>query len=320
VKPFLTDKNMSDRVDYALSHVLPSGLFLDMYDTVHIDEKWFYMTKVKNSYYLLKDEEEPHRTCKSKRYIDKVMFMAAVARPGWDERTMTWFDGKIGIWPFVYEEPARCSSKNRPAGSMVLKSTVKIDEGVHRAMMIDNVIPAILSKWPCRRGEHIYVQQDNAPAHTKAVDAEVAELAAVHNVNLEMKRQPSNSPDFNVLDLGFFNAIQTLQHQYAPTSIRELVDAVENAFYHQPRETLDNVFLSLQQAMVGAMSVGGNNSYKLRHMGKEGLRRAGMLPVSIRCDEDVLEGAREAARSTHAQRTVLQRLINYYGVVQVKST
>jgi hypothetical protein len=33
--------------------------------------------------------------------------------------------------------------------------------------------------------------------------------------------QPSNSPDFNVLDLGFFNSIQSLKHQYAPSTRME---------------------------------------------------------------------------------------------------
>ena len=55
-----------------------------MFDYVHIDEKWFYMTKVKKTYYLVVDEEPPERAVKSKNFIQKVMFMTAVARPCWD--------------------------------------------------------------------------------------------------------------------------------------------------------------------------------------------------------------------------------------------
>jgi hypothetical protein len=29
------------------------------------------------------------------------------------------FDGKLGIWPFTYEEAAKRKSKNRDAGTMV---------------------------------------------------------------------------------------------------------------------------------------------------------------------------------------------------------
>ena len=53
--------------------------FMDMENTIHIDEKWFYLTKKSETYYLLPDEEEPHRTCKSKNFVLKVMFLAAIA-------------------------------------------------------------------------------------------------------------------------------------------------------------------------------------------------------------------------------------------------
>ncbi|GAA0148497.1 hypothetical protein LIER_07921 [Lithospermum erythrorhizon] len=57
--------------------------FLEMYDRVVIDEKWFYMSQESEKYYLVPNENEPYRTCKSKRFIPKVMFLVAVdnARP-----------------------------------------------------------------------------------------------------------------------------------------------------------------------------------------------------------------------------------------------
>ena len=39
--------------------------------------------------------------------------------------------------------------------------------------------------------------------------------------------QPPNSPDFNILDLGFFNSIQSLQQQKRMTDIDELITAVD---------------------------------------------------------------------------------------------
>jgi hypothetical protein len=293
VKPFLTPDNMTARLKFALDHTLPSGLFEDMYDHIHIDEKWFYMSKTSNTYYLLKDEAPPHRTCKSKRYIEKVMFLAAVSRPKYDHHTRSWFDGKIGIWPYVYEEPAKRSSKNRAAGTMVTKNVQSITAQVHREMMVSTVIPAIKEKWPAsRKGGKIYIQQDNAKPHTNAMDAEIEREGCRDGWTIEMKRQPANSPDLNVLDLGFFNAIQSLQHEESPRNVNELIDAVGRAFQDQPRNNLDNVFLSLQQAMMGAMSVGGGNSYTLAHMGKEKLRREELLPVSIMCPPSLLETAR----------------------------
>lgn len=80
-------------------------------DVIHIDEKWFYLTKVKQTYYLLPDEEPPHRQTKSKCFIMKVMFMASVARPRYDANRKQWFDGKIGVWLFVFKEKAKRDSK-----------------------------------------------------------------------------------------------------------------------------------------------------------------------------------------------------------------
>jgi hypothetical protein len=68
-----------------------------MYDYVHIDEKWFYLTKTKQNYYQLSEEEPILRQVQSKRFITKVMFIAAVARQRWDPNRKLMFDGKLGI-------------------------------------------------------------------------------------------------------------------------------------------------------------------------------------------------------------------------------
>ena len=83
-----------------------------MYNHLHIDEKWFYMMKTKQNYYLLPEEQEPDRKCKSKRYIQKIMFMAAVAQPRWIVLKKQWFNGLIGIWAYITKEPAKRNLKN----------------------------------------------------------------------------------------------------------------------------------------------------------------------------------------------------------------
>jgi hypothetical protein len=78
-----------------------------MYDTVHLDEKWFKLYKANTKYYLAKDEDLPYRSCPNKRYIGKVMFLAAVARPRYDFRRKRHFDGKIGIWYILEKSVAQ---------------------------------------------------------------------------------------------------------------------------------------------------------------------------------------------------------------------
>ena len=44
---------------------------------------------------MVADEETPERAVKSKNFIQKVMFMTAVARPCWDHVSKKMFDGNV---------------------------------------------------------------------------------------------------------------------------------------------------------------------------------------------------------------------------------
>lgn len=293
VRPLLTEGNKRTRLEFCLSKIKPNRRFEDMYDYVHIDEKWFYLSQVKRSYYLMLDEAEPKRYCKSKRFITKVMFMAAVARPRYDSARKQYFNGKIGLWPFVYKEPAKRTSKNRGRGTMVTKNIESINAAECKKMIIDNLLPAIRSKFPkAHKAKTIYVQQDNAKPHCCNNDAELLVEGSRDGWCIKFKSQPPNSPDLNVLDLGFFNAIQSLQHQASPKTMEELITCVENAFDTLTKEKLDNVFLTLQKCMESTMLASGGNDYKIQHISKEKLRREGRLPVSITCSQTAIETAK----------------------------
>ena len=176
------------------------------------------------------DEPRPTRTCKSKRFT-KVMFMAAVARPRYDPAKKAYFDGKIGIWPFVQRDLAKNHSKNRPKGTMVTKPVENINHAQFQKMLVENVLPAVRQKMPrgCRR-HPIFVQQDNARPHGSAPDSALQAELGRDGWQVRIRFQPPNSPDLNVLDLGYFNSIQSLQHQAAPTNIDEPIGAVEKSF------------------------------------------------------------------------------------------
>ncbi|KAF0685580.1 hypothetical protein As57867_022478, partial [Aphanomyces stellatus] len=60
VKPLLTHANKMTRLRFALNCLLPgprgTHFFENMYNRVHIDEKWFFLTKVKKRFYVYEDE------------------------------------------------------------------------------------------------------------------------------------------------------------------------------------------------------------------------------------------------------------------------
>ncbi|KAF0684088.1 hypothetical protein As57867_023838, partial [Aphanomyces stellatus] len=213
VKPSLTDSNKVCRLKWAMDHVQDidgAKFFDDMYDTVHVDEKWFFMTRLQKKVYGAPGEKIKQRSCKSKRHLLKVMFPSAVARPRWDEAKQEWFDGKVGTWHFTEIVPAQRRSRRRDAGTLVMK-TVPVTRDAYRAMLVDNVIPAIRSKWPADETKRVKIQQDNARPHVHPLDANVIAACKEECWEMQIVCQPPNSPDMNVLDLGFFRAIQTLQ-------------------------------------------------------------------------------------------------------------
>ncbi|CAN6163707.1 unnamed protein product [Urochloa humidicola] len=142
LKFLLTDENKKARVRYCLS--MFQALYLDndpsfnpMYTIVYIDEKWFYRTRRNQKYYLTNDEERPHREVKSKNFIEKVMFLAVVTRPRFDANGNCTFDGKLGIFPFTYVEPAKRKSPNRPRGTLITKAMTSVKKEHSRDFLIN---------------------------------------------------------------------------------------------------------------------------------------------------------------------------------------
>jgi len=85
----------------------------------------------------------PKRSVAHKNYLEKVMFICAIARPRWDHATK--WDGKIGIWPIGREVKAQKSSVNRPAGTVLWRNEpVNREKYLH--LLTDYVIPSIIGK------------------------------------------------------------------------------------------------------------------------------------------------------------------------------
>jgi hypothetical protein len=287
LKPALTLANMVQRLEfcvsmldeYWLTHERPPFQLMD--NIVHIDEKWFDMTRKKNTYYLHPDEPNPLRSMRNKNSIGKVMFLTAVAKPRYGEGFRHTFDGKIGTWAFVKETAALKKSKNRPKGTIELKS-VKVTRDVMQDYLIKKLIPAIQEKWPDEdEGRTIRIQQDNAKPHVLPDDLDFRNAVAQTDLDIRLMQQPPNSPDMNVLDLCFFRSLQSLTDNCAPTTIKELIDNVEEEYNNYDVDKLARSFVTLQSCMIEIMKEGGGISYSIPHMGKEQLQAEGRLPLAL---------------------------------------
>ncbi|XP_057532862.1 uncharacterized protein LOC130810746 [Amaranthus tricolor] len=249
IKPTLSENNKLHRLSFALSKCEydeqnDAFKFKPYTDVVHIDEKHFYLTRETQTYYLATVEVEPHRECQSKRFIPKIMFMCAVAKPIFTTNGDVFFDGKIGIWLFITQEPGKRTSKNRKSGELETKPIQSITKEHIRAMLITNVLPTIRAKWPQGLSRHIYIQQDNAKPHIAHNDREILEEAMKDGFYIQLVQQPPNSPDINNL---------------SPQCLRF-------------------VFITLQACMIEVMKRQGGFDYHIPHMNKTKEAREETLP------------------------------------------
>ncbi|KAG3100391.1 hypothetical protein PI125_g14747 [Phytophthora idaei] len=113
------------------------------------------------------------------------------------------------------------------------------------------------------------IQQDNAKPHVLPHDADV--VAA----GME----------------GLFNAIQSVQNCVPIHGIDNLITAVQAAYKDMSADTLDNIFLTLQDCMRCVLRQKGENQYALPHIGKAKLRRKGILPRMLSCDQQLYDSA-----------------------------
>ena len=233
IKPYLTEANKRSRLQWCVDMVnrelLDDPRFKELYDFVFIDEKWFYLHQKNERYYLLPEEDEPHRTCKNKNYIPRLMFLCVCAQPRFRDGNCI-FDGRIGCFPLVRYEPAMRGNERtgRVRGDLVMKPITSITRDVIRDFMINQVLPAIRAKWPREYvGKPIFIQQDNAPSHLKLDDPDFCEAAKLGGFDIRIIYQSPNSLDFNILDLNFFRAIQAIQYKKNAKTMEDLVPAVQ---------------------------------------------------------------------------------------------
>ena len=92
-----------------------------------------------------------------------------------------------------------------------------VTQSVSRDYMINFLLPAIRQRWPAaERGTTIWIQHDNAKTHIPVDDPEFVVAAQAEGWDIRLRCQPPNSPDLNILDLGFFAALQSIFHKLSP--------------------------------------------------------------------------------------------------------
>ena len=150
------------------------------------------------------------------------------------------------------------------------------------------MIPAIKRDWPrARRGETIWAQHDNAPSNNLNEDPDINREGTADGWGIKFINQPPNSPDLNILDLGFFNSIQSLQDRTTPRTIDDLIAEVRTAFAAQKSQELGAVWTTLQSILQEIMLAKGDNNFKLPHLKKATAAGRGVsIPMELPCSQE----------------------------------
>ena len=101
----------------------------------------------------------------------------------------------------------------------------------YRELLISKLILAILEKWPRRDRmlRTIYIQQDGVKNHICEDDKEFNNTLMEQDIDAKLYMQTPNSPDVNLLDLGFFRAIQSFNGAL-PKNEEELIQSITEAY------------------------------------------------------------------------------------------
>ena len=115
-----------------------------------------------------------------------------------------------------------------------------------------------------------WIQQDGAKSHISADENEFKGALNAQEINAALYTQATNSPDVNLLDLGFFQAIQRF-NDVAPKNEEELIQSVHDVYTHYPRKRLNHTWLTLHSVFNQIILCNGDNYYNIKHLLKEKL-------------------------------------------------
>ena len=148
-----------------------------------------------------------------------------------------------------------------------------VTKEVYQELLISKLLPAIVEKWPWmgQLSRKILIQQDGAKSHISADDDEFNEALIDQNINAELYTQAANSPDVNLLDLGFSQAIQSF-NDAALNNEEQLIQSVHEAYKNYQQKRLNHTWLTLQSVFNPITLCNGDNDYNIKHLSKEKLK------------------------------------------------
>ena len=178
---------------------------------VDIDEKWWDMLKKRLMKVHPGQQGQTRVATKSKRFVQKVMGLCAVARPCGN------FNGRLGMYRCARKKVAQRNSKYHKRGD-VYDDYCEVDGDMFYQIVTTQLFPDIYEKMADFDVD--FVQMDNARPHVKRIlDLKVAgkrrkRIDGKQMPLIKFVLQPANSPDTNLNDLCFFRSLSKFVQEH----------------------------------------------------------------------------------------------------------
>ena len=292
IKPKLTEDHRMERIRFILKlrNGPRSNQFKNQFNTVVVDESWFYLKKDRTIVRLFPgDRMFPSDKIQHKSHIPKIMFLTALARPRPEHN----FDGKIGIWRV--EEEVICQKSNRyhrQGDAYVHDCTM--NSALYKIFMM-KVFKAVKKKMPWLKQEQIIIQQDGAPAHKGKGNMIFFDVEGQkRGWNIKVITQPAQSPDLNINDLAFFRSLKCRVENLKKdaNNLDILYRAIMRAWNQYDGETLHRIWGIQYACYREILRLKGDNDYKVPH---SGVRKLGP-GMNLSFDVDEFQEARNLLR------------------------
>ena len=280
-----------DKVDRNHGRQRVNHLFKDLLSCIHVDESWFYLQKTSNRIRTMPGVVIPdHPRTQHKSHIMKVMFLVAMARPQVTPDG-TWFDGKIGMWPCTQRVVTQRASVNRPRGVLETKpKAVDAAFYIHLFTRVGGVLAKIKEKMPWLQQSGHVIQHDGAGPHTEHTENTINDFGSRDGWNISIHKQPPQSPDLNILDLGLFASMKSRQSDLmlGAKTIDALITKIRTVFDEYPGRKLDSIWAHQFDCYTEILKCNGENTYKAPHKGAQRQRTFAWSKVDLSVDVELV--------------------------------
>ena len=295
--PCLSAKDVQRRLEWAKQHLdytwtatenlrYPNVAKTKTVGWIDIDEKWWDMLRKRAVKVHPGQQRRARVQTKSKRFVQKVMGLCAVARPCGD------FDGRIGMYRCAREKVAQRRSKFHERGD-VCDEDCDVEAHMFHELVTEKLIPDIYRKMA--DFDIVFVQMDGARPHVKCMDAlnaagkERKRIDGKQAPMIKFVLQPSNSQDSNLNDLCLFRSLSkfVLEHEREIEHSAANKDEFWNLMveqYHEyhDRERLQRCWVVKTAVTKCILDANGTNNYKLPH----GIKHEEPISVDLTFDSD----------------------------------